>query len=535
MEPPDPARSKHGAIGARIALAAILAFHAVRSLWRLGTPNVWIDEAASWWGVSGSWRRLAEHVLAADDCGGFLYSVLLRLWTSVAGTSEVALRLPSVLFAVLLAAVVFAVGRRLWGDRAGLYGALVTGLYPVVFLQSRQARCYVLLLLLYALVLLGLTLLLGGRRRAGSLWIAGAGSLLVVTHVFGVVALSGAMAVAAVAAFVAPGRRPAANPAAKLAANLAPFVPPLVVQAGWLALLWQRVESRRDTFWLDPEKVSIGGVYLGLVEYVLPIVLAAALLRGRGRTARRLAGAGALLAIPILLGPPLATLASRGDHHFVLERYFLPLVVPAALALGYLLSRLPPRLGGLAAAAILAASMGKPGTVAAYREGAPHGTLSRQAADFLRREVRGAGTPVFVYPHFQAWVLDYYGAPDLYGAPSLREAVDDWTCQGLRPALDAARTRGARAAWVVHFDCRRGSLDLPGARWLDRRRFGPLSVDELALAPVSDPSEGGAGSGGGSPGTPGSPPGARTRAGPGAPGRSSAPPPRGSRAGAPGS
>lgn len=530
-------------------LGVVLAFHAVRSLWRLGTPNVWIDEAATWWGVSGSWGRLLEHVLRADDCGGFLYAVLLKLWTSVAGTSEVALRLPSVACTVLLAAVVFAIGRRLWSVRAGLYGALVIGLYPVVFLVSRQARGYALHLLLYGIVLLGLTLLLRGRRAPGSLTIAGAGSLLVVSHIFGVVALSGAAAVAALGALMpreeAPeGETRRTGSARRLAAALAPFVPPLLVLAGWLVPFWQRVESRRDSFWLDSGWASIGSTYLGLVEYVLPIALAAGALlltarhatAAEGRTARFQALAGALLALPVLAGPLLATLASRGGHHFVLERYFLPLAVPGALGLGYLLSRLPRRLAWAAAAAILAASMLKPGTAEAYREGTPHGTLSRRAASFLEQEVGGTDAPVLVSPNFQAYALDYYGAPNL--AEPADE--DHWACEGLREELDALRDRRTPTVWVVHFRCPREALVPPYGRVAGRHRFGPLILVELSLAPLTraapdgtDGADGGAGSAPGSRGTPGSPPAGRTTPGGAGPGSSSAPPPPGGPGGAP--
>lgn len=496
-----------------LLLGLVLALPLARGLYRLGVPNVWLDEAATWYGITGSWRRLFDHALAGDDCGGFLYAAVLKPWTAVAGTSEVALRLPSVVFTVLLAAVVFAVGRRLWNDRAGLYAGLTVGLYPVVFLQSRQARCYALELLLYALALLGLVLLLQGRRRAGGALVAAAGSLLVVTHVYGIVALAGLAAVAAAAPLAArsPGAQPAepgAAAARRVAGNLAPFAPPVLAFAAWMWAFWQGIERTRADFWLQG---SVGRTYLGLVEYVAPVALAVAVLLWRARRdgaaprGRRLAAAGVLLALPILAGPYVATLASRGEHHFVLERYFLPMAVLAALALGYLLARLPRPLALAAAAALLLASVAKPGSLRAFASDTPHGARSEELATYLEA-VREPDEPLYVAPGYQQLVLAYYGVE---GVP-----VGRWDCSGL-PELWAdlsARVRpggrsgdAPRTVRIVHFNCRVPLRPPPRGAAVTRRSFGSLQLVELDLGGTA------AGGARGSGGTRGSPRAARTR------------------------
>ena len=200
----------------------------------------------------------------------------------------------------------------------------------------------------------------------------------------------------------------------------------------------------------------------------------------------------------------------------------LPLAVLGALGLGYLLSRLPRPLAIAAAGLVLAASVLKPGTIAAYGEGAPHGTLSEQAAGFLRSEV--GGTPevqVFVSPDFQVMAFHYYDAPNLRFPPG-----DDWTCRGFPDLLEAARDAGADTAWVAHFDCVPAEYLPPGARVAERRPFGPLRLDRVSLEGGSAPGWSGA---------PGSPPAVRTTPGPPGSGRSSAPPPPAGRAGGPGS
>lgn len=501
----------------RGAYVLVLGLPLVRGLWRLGVPDVWFDEAATWNGVTGSWRHLFEHALAGDDCGGILYAAMLKLWVGVAGTSEVALRLPSVVVTVALAGVVAAVGRRLWGDRAGLYAGLMVGLYPVVFLKSREARCYALETFLYALALLGLVLLLQRRRRAGGWLLAASGSLLVVTHVFGAFAFAGIAAVAALAPLTraaagTSGAREHVVRVRRAAANLVPAVPVLAVLGAWLVVFWTRIGIYREEFWI---RVPMAAIYLGLVEYLLPLALAVAILwRARGRPGEReLAAAGVALALPILLGPLAASLTTPGDHHFVLERYFLPVAVLGALALGYLLSRLPARAAAGVAALILLAAVLKPGLRVAYTDAQSFGMLSEEAAAFLRPKVE-AGEPVFIAPDLQLRVLEYYGVRG--------RSAGGWTCGSLPPSLSGpAAGPTPRTVWVAHLRCGPEELAPGSVRVVSRRRFGSLSVEELAVGTGARPAPGGRPGGSG---TPGSPKAGRTT--PDAPGSGSASAPR---------
>lgn len=464
--------------GRTALVALVLAVPLGRGLFRLGTPDIWIDEAATWQGVSGTWRQLLEHALAGDDCGGFFYALVLKPWTELAGVSEAALRLPSVLFTVLLAAVVFLLGRRLFSRRAGLYAALAIGLYPVVFLQSRQARCYALELLLFALVLLGLVLLLEERRRWGAGLLAAAGSLLVVTHVFGIVALSGVAAVAIVAPF--DRHDGVQRPAEVAAANLRPLILPVLVLASWLALLWPEIERSRTEFWLHG---SLARTYLSLVEYVVPVVVAAVVLlwEGRvegGRSRHRLVTAATLLTLPILAGPYLASLASRGEHHFVLERYFLPLAVVGALALGFLLARLPRPLAVAVATVLLLASFLKPGNRAAYTDVSAHGARNEELAAYLTRH-RQPGEPVLIVPGYGHRVLAYYGVDAVpAGTPSCEELT-------ARLAAVVRSGVGSGTAWVVHPGCDLEGLPRSLGHVVSRRSFGSRSLARIVVTPAA--------------------------------------------------
>src|SRR5581483_12383318 len=65
-------------------------------LYRLGEPSFWFDEAATWHITSGSWKWLWTGVVSGEDCGGFVYALLMKLWGAIFGTSEFALRVPGV-------------------------------------------------------------------------------------------------------------------------------------------------------------------------------------------------------------------------------------------------------------------------------------------------------------------------------------------------------------------------------------------------------------------------------------------------------
>jgi uncharacterized membrane protein len=87
-----------------------------------------------------------------------LYFFFMHYWVSAFGTSEWALRLPSVIFSTLAGLLLFLLGRALFDAWTGLIAALLFGLMPEQIHFAQQARMYPLLVLLavastYALAL----------------------------------------------------------------------------------------------------------------------------------------------------------------------------------------------------------------------------------------------------------------------------------------------------------------------------------------------------------------------------------------------
>jgi uncharacterized membrane protein len=128
--------------------------------------------------------RVIRAVLLSDTSPP-LYYLLLNWWTRVSGTSDHAVRLFSVLWALIAFPLVWAMGHRLGGWRAGVSTAVLYSLAPVSLYYSVEARMYSMLWFL-AVAFMWLTVRLhdqGTRPGTLLLWtLAGAAGFL--THYF---------------------------------------------------------------------------------------------------------------------------------------------------------------------------------------------------------------------------------------------------------------------------------------------------------------------------------------------------------------
>jgi 4-amino-4-deoxy-L-arabinose transferase-like glycosyltransferase len=136
------------------ALILLLAF--VLRIAHLTGESLWRDEVDS---VRFAFEPLSA-ILANFTGTGFngpLYHLLLRGWLSLAGISDFTLRTFSLTFGVLLVALVYALGARLFGRRAGLAAMWLAAIAPVWVWYAGEGKMYslqpaLLTLALYALV-----------------------------------------------------------------------------------------------------------------------------------------------------------------------------------------------------------------------------------------------------------------------------------------------------------------------------------------------------------------------------------------------
>lgn len=268
------------------ALGLLLAAGGLRLVF-LGERQLFRDEAATWLESSYALPELLR--IAVGEPYPPLYTVLMHGWLRLAGDSELALRLPSVVAGLVLVLIGWRWAHEALGRWPGLVALAVLALSPLAIANARDARMYALE---SAFAVSGWWLtwrLLSGRttdragrfREAGLLGLAVAGELW--TMALGV-AVAGLQGLVVLAALVVErrgidGRRAADGAALALAGLVAAglsFLP-------WLPSMFGLAASS-EPFWTPTPgtfdwAVSLGSMILGPREDLFGfVILRAALL-----------------------------------------------------------------------------------------------------------------------------------------------------------------------------------------------------------------------------------------------------------------
>lgn len=166
-------RLRTSALTRDIAVASSVAL--VLGLIRLGTPSLWVDEAATA-------RAARSSILNLFDGYHGLYYSIERPWTSLAGTSEWALRLPSVLGAMIACGLLVVLAYKLFDGWVPLVSGVLLAANPFVVKWSQQARGYTFLLVVSLLATLLLIRALDRGSRAAWVVYGVAFSAVLVWH-----------------------------------------------------------------------------------------------------------------------------------------------------------------------------------------------------------------------------------------------------------------------------------------------------------------------------------------------------------------
>jgi len=110
---------------------------------QLPAQSLWYDEGVSWHMTQKTLPDLTAWT--ARDIQPPFYYYLLWSWVRLAGTSEYALRFPSVAFGLLTVSLVWALTRRLWGTRAAGLAVVLVTISPLHVYYAQEARMYTLL------------------------------------------------------------------------------------------------------------------------------------------------------------------------------------------------------------------------------------------------------------------------------------------------------------------------------------------------------------------------------------------------------
>ena len=110
--------------------------------------SFWLDEATS--GLVVRNFNLGE-IITKFSPGDFhppLYYLILKIWSYVFGTSEIALRFPSIVFGLLTIYLVYLIGKELFNKKVGLIAGSFLTTSGLHIYYSQEARMYSLVTLL---------------------------------------------------------------------------------------------------------------------------------------------------------------------------------------------------------------------------------------------------------------------------------------------------------------------------------------------------------------------------------------------------
>ena len=378
----------------------------------IGVLAVWIrplasslslDETGTFWVIRGSLNDVIHRAL--DFQGQFpLYHAFLWGWSKFAGTSEVALRLPSLFGGLLATWLCYRLALRLFGEVsvARLTACIFVLLQPVAF-AAADARPYALALA----TLLGATLTLvrwreSERLRDGMLYVGLTALTLYLHYLFALALIPHALL--AYRQVRQKGRRSAvavAVAAGALALLLIPTIPHFV-----------DVFGRRGAM-----SLSTFGSILELLTWVAPPMIVVSYLAGSlaklpddspaPRTREVPRNLLPFLGLWLVLPPLMLYVAGRvSGIGLYAERHFLSSVPALALLAASAFARLSVRRQriGLIVLAML--------FVLSYSNPPSHGLSDWQGAAQAASAVsEGPETTVFVYSGFSessqmAWILD---------------------------------------------------------------------------------------------------------------------------------
>lgn len=367
--------------------------------WDLGMPSYWRDEAATLDAQARSVPALLRMLTNVDAVHGAYY---LLMWPIVHafGTSEVVLRLPSLLAMTAAAVGVAALGRRLHSTRAGLLAGLVFAVLPQVSRYAQEGRSYAFVL---ACAVLASYLLVRAVDQPGHRWRLGYGGAIAA---LGLLNLFGLLLLVGHAVFLLAGHRALLR--RWLTVAVLACLPVLPVAA----LAWRQ---RDQLGWLtEPDATAAGDLTVWLAGSATSVVLMSVLI-GLGLRSRT-GAATAWLALPWLVAPPVLLLSAAGIAMPVYVQRYVAYCLPAlALPVGVGLAGIT--LAARAIALLLIAVLGLP-TQLAQRQAGGHGDDIRVAADIVASRERPGDGVLYDCPtcHYPDMPREFaFGYPAAFG------------------------------------------------------------------------------------------------------------------------
>jgi hypothetical protein len=283
-----------------------------------------------------------------------LYLIIAWPWAKVFGTGEVGLRSLSAILGVGLVPLIYLAGRELVSGRAGVIAAALAAVNPFMIDYSREAREYMLLVVLCTASLLFFARVWRRGSTRDLVWWAIFSALALLTQYFAgfLIAAEGLLLVYRLrsrASLVALGAQ---------AVVLAPFIPHVIPRLSDKAEfitsqgLGTRIQQVPVTFAVNTLFKSSAVSYGLLAAAALAAAVIVLLVIGADDRQLRGAGLAALLAGSVLLIPLLLALTGHDDY---IARGLIPAWPPLAILVGAACSARGAKLPGAALVGVLMA------------------------------------------------------------------------------------------------------------------------------------------------------------------------------------
>ncbi len=169
-----------------VAMVLIITTAFALRMYQLGSQELRGDEAFSWNYVVNEAGPMAilERIVREGDPQPPLHYWTLQMWTRVFGDSEKMLRLPSVLFSMIVVVLVYKFGVVSVSRNTGISAAILTAIHPFqIWLAQDTRNMYQMAIVFVLIATLNMPMMLRGRWRSWWIYII-SGSLAMYSHYY---------------------------------------------------------------------------------------------------------------------------------------------------------------------------------------------------------------------------------------------------------------------------------------------------------------------------------------------------------------
>ena len=134
------------------------------------SSSIWFDESYSAYLIRGDFGQIWD--MTAQDVHPPLFYFALKIWSSIFGTSDVALRFMSVFFGLIAIVFIFHLVKKWFGMRAASLSTIFVAISPMFIRFGQEMRMYTMVLAIAAIATYVLTLALemAADKRGRKYW-----------------------------------------------------------------------------------------------------------------------------------------------------------------------------------------------------------------------------------------------------------------------------------------------------------------------------------------------------------------------------